>query len=191
MSENKEKTTKQVKNLLEYWKQNLQENLKIISAIIFLIISKVLAIVFLGIRLGLDWLLILIMIEICLEPFIIIWLRIIFTGEVSATQTEKNLLQQQLYYQQEISEYRIQLAAIKGEVPASVMANKLWTEANKELGKINQKQVVITKQVGTMSELEAHVENLEQLSNALPGEKEKINGEIEAIKKIISEKKEL
>jgi hypothetical protein len=120
-------------SLYDYWQENIQNNLKIISALIFLILSKVLAIVFLGMRLGLDWLLILIILEIALEPFIIIWMRIIFTGEVSASKIEADILKAQLEYEREIAEYRIQIASKTGEVVRAVKSNKDWNDANKGL----------------------------------------------------------
>ena len=58
------------------------------------------------------------------------------------------------------------------------------------VGASGSEEIIRIKQIATKSELEAHLENLKQLSNELPSEKEKINGEIATIEKIIAEKKE-
>lgn len=119
--------------LIDYWKQNIENNLKTISALIFIIVSKMLGIIFLGLRLGLDWLLIFIILEVSLEPFIIVWLRVIFTGEVAASEVEKRILQEQLAYERELSEYKVRLAGYTGKVDDSIRANKDWTDTNQGL----------------------------------------------------------
>jgi len=96
-----------------------------------------LAIVFLGMRLGLDWLLILIILEVSLEPFIIVWMRVVFTGEMAATEVEKRILQEQLGYEREIAEYRIQLAAKSGEVENAIRANKDFNDSNTKISEID------------------------------------------------------
>lgn len=131
-------------SLINYWEENIRNNLKVISALIFIIIGKMLGIIFLGIRLGLDWILILIILETTLEPFIIIWLRVIFTGEISMSEVEREIITAQakfekdnlndkLKYEREIAEYRIQLAGIKGNVQEAVIANKDFNDTNQKI----------------------------------------------------------
>ena len=135
--------------LIDYWQENIQNNLKVISALIFLVISKSMGILFIGLRLGLDWLLILIILEVSLEPFIIIWLRIILTGEISASQVEKEIVSEQLAqreagyqkekaYEREIAEYRVQLAAKTGQATKVIIANKDFNDANEALDELKE-----------------------------------------------------
>lgn len=124
--------------LIDFWKANIQKNLKLISALISLIISKIIGVVFLGIRLGLDPLLILIMLLFVLEPFIYIWLRIIFTGEISATQTELELIKNQLKQEQTIAEYRVMLAARTGEIIEALKATDDWNKTNTAIKEVEE-----------------------------------------------------
>ena len=93
---------------------------------------------------GLDPLLIAILLMVTLESYIYIWLRIIFTGEVSASQIEKDIIREELLnkdkqfdekmkYEREIAEYRVQLAAKTGQATKVVIANKDFNDANNAL----------------------------------------------------------
>ncbi len=135
--------------LVNYWKSNIQENIKTVSAIIFLILTKVFAIIAFGIKLELDLVTILIILYFALDAYIVIWMRVIFTGEVSATKIERDIIQQQivydkdnhineLAYEREISEYKIILAAAKGEVPGAIISNANWNTLNERITKMEK-----------------------------------------------------
>ena len=136
--------------IIDFWEQNINENMKTISTIIFLILTKIMAIVIFGLKLGLDPLTIAIVIYFAVDAYIVIWMRVIFTGEVSASKIENDILQQklildedrnreQIAYMREISEYRVTLAALKGEIPASIMATADWNILNDRMVEIERK----------------------------------------------------
>ena len=74
-------------------------------------------------------------------------MRLIGKGEVAEVIKKYNKevkvneqLREEAHYNQVIAAYAIQLAAVKGQVPESIIAGEKWIEANKVLEILNGKE---------------------------------------------------
>ena len=130
--------------ILKFWTDNFVKNYKIISATITeLFITTVIVLAY-GIRADMDIPDILFAIWISVQAMLFLLMRLIGKGEVAdaveklnqAKQTNDQLVEK-AKYDQTIAAYAIQLAAIKGQVPESIIANEKWIGANKALELIN------------------------------------------------------
>lgn len=86
---------------------------------------------------GIDFMTMIIMMLFAVKPFLFTYLNLVFKGETDDLITINSQLVQQLKYDREISEYKIQLAAIKGSQEKAVKANMDWNDANDPLEDLN------------------------------------------------------
>ena len=119
--------------LKQYWEANVKKNIKKISALMGDIIITIFSVLLIGIRTELDWIIILLWVVYAVKPFLTMYVNLVFKGDVSELNQHNIQLNQQLLYERDIAEYRCILAAAKGEVPAAIMANRNWVEANSNL----------------------------------------------------------
>lgn len=99
--------------LVEYWRSNVSINYKRISAILGSMIITIMSLAIYGIRTGLDFLTILMTITASMQPFIIILISIVFKGESELKDKQISLLKQDLVHNRDISEYKLQVVALK------------------------------------------------------------------------------
>jgi hypothetical protein len=130
-------------DLIGYWQSNIKQNYKLISAFLTEIIITTILILAYGLRAGQSYIDILFMIWVSTNSAIFIIMRLIGKGEVAEIEAKyhdeikKNeSLSQQISYDQVIAGYAIQLAALKGQVPESIINNEKWIDANNILEKI-------------------------------------------------------
>ena len=114
--------------LTAYWKSNVQNNIKKISATFGSMIVTIFGLVLYGGKAGLDVITILMTLVFALQPFFNIWINIIFKGEAEIQEREILLLTQQLDYARELSEYQLKVVALK--------ANISWNKANELLNDV-------------------------------------------------------
>ena len=114
--------------LTNYWKSNVQNNIKKISATFRSMIVTIFGLVLYGGKAGLDIITILMTLVFALQPFFNIWINIIFKGEAEIQEREILLLTQQLDYARELSEYQLKVVALK--------ANISWNKANELLNDV-------------------------------------------------------
>jgi len=99
--------------LVEYWQANIATNYKKISAIFGSMIISVLGLTFYGIRTGLDFLSVLIVMMFQVSPFIAVLINLIFKGETDIKDHEIAQLKEQAIHEREVSEYRLQAVALR------------------------------------------------------------------------------
>ena len=114
--------------LTNYWKSNVQNNIKKISATFGSMIVTVFGLLLYGTKAGLDIVTILMTLVFAMQPFFNIWINIIFKGEAEIQEREILLLTQQLDYARELSEYQLKVVALK--------ANISWNKANELLNDV-------------------------------------------------------
>ena len=114
--------------LTNYWKSNVQNNIKKISATFGSMIVTVAGLLLYGTKAGLDIVTILMTLVFAMQPFFNIWINIIFKGEAEIQEREILLLTQQLDYARELSEYQLKVVALK--------ANISWNKANELLNDV-------------------------------------------------------
>lgn len=114
--------------LTNYWKSNVQSNIKKISATFGSMIVTVFGLLLYGTKAGLDIVTILMTLVFAMQPFFNIWINIIFKGEAEIQEREILLLTQQLDYARELSEYQLKVVALK--------ANISWNKANELLNDV-------------------------------------------------------
>lgn len=149
--------------LVNIWKENIRKNLAKISATIGQMIISILAIIMIIVREGYDMITALIIIAVALQPFFNWWINLIFKGESELKDNEIALLNQKLGYQQEISQYQIQLAAKNGKVPEIITHVYDWNEINRKLDELmNQNSSIKTETSEEISRLEAEIARLNQ-----------------------------
>jgi len=113
--------------------ENIGKNLKKMVALIGDVIIAVMMVAIFAMKNYLDLPTTMIMILLVIAPYIRHYVELIFKGEVSELQQNNLRISEQLSYEREISEYRCELAAAKGEVPKAIVANKTWYDANTAL----------------------------------------------------------
>lgn len=123
--------------IVEYLRDNVSKNIKELMATVGSMLLTLLTTMIFIMRSGFDAYVGLIIILIELQPFCYIYMKIIFSGQSNLKDQEILLLKQQLADIQELSEYKIKLAARD----ALIIANKEWTDINEVLEKIEQKLI--------------------------------------------------
>ena len=127
-----EDTQKTWAKLISYIQSNVRNNVKKISATFGSMLVTIFGLLLYGVKAGLDWTTILMTLVFALQPFFNIWINIIFKGEAEIQEREILMLNKELGFMQELSEYQLKIVALK--------ANMNWTDANKileEVSKIN------------------------------------------------------
>lgn len=124
---------KEESKLVEYWKTNIANNYKKVSAIFGSMLIMILGLVFYGIKTGLDLFSVLMTIVFAVNPFLTILINIMFKGESDLKDREIGLLKQELEYSRNLSEYELQIVALK----ASADWNK-YNELLKEVDKLEK-----------------------------------------------------
>ena len=122
-----------LERLGDYIRTNLRNNVKKISATFGSMIITIFGLILYGIKANLDWTTILMTLIFAMQPFFNIWMNIIFKGEAEIQEREIIMLNKELEFARELSEYKIQAVAFK--------AVKNWNEANdliEEVKKINE-----------------------------------------------------
>lgn len=114
--------------LTAYWKANVQNNIKKISATFGSMVITIFGLVLYGGKAGLDVITILMTLVFALQPFFNIWINIIFKGEAEIQEREILMLSKELEFARELSEYQLKVVALK--------ANISWNEANELLNEV-------------------------------------------------------
>ena len=129
-------------SLVKFWRGNIKENGKLISAFLTEIIITGMLLAVYGLKDGQDIGDILFTIWIATNTALFIIMRLIGKGEVAdvedklkEAEEESRRLRQEAHYNQVIAGYAIQLAALKGQVPESIIHNENWIDANEILRK--------------------------------------------------------
>jgi len=99
--------------LVEYWKENITTNYKKISAILGSMLIMVIGLTIYGARTGLDLLTILMTVVFAINPFLTILINIMFKGETEIKDRDIALLKKELEYQRDLSEYQLQVVALR------------------------------------------------------------------------------
>lgn len=119
-------------NIAIYLNNNITKNMKqlmaTVGSMILTLVTTILFILKSGFTITEGFIIILLE----LQPFCYIYIKLIFSGETHLKDQEIILLKEKLGNQQEISEYKIRLAAQN----AIVLANKEWVDINKKLAAI-------------------------------------------------------
>ena len=126
--------------MLSQMKKNIKDNAKVILGTIGDALMKIMILLLFVLKTEMDIWSGMIMILFALEPFVRNYISLVFKGEVVKGDIELAELKQQLESIQELSEYRVQLSAIKGEPVGVMRFNDEWIRANellkKELGEL-------------------------------------------------------
>ncbi len=129
-------------SLVEFWRGNIKEHGKLISAFLTEIIITGMLLAVYGIKDGQELMDILFTIWVATNTALFIIIRLIGKGEVASVEDklakaeeENRRLQEKAHYDQVIAGYAIQLAALKGQVPESIIHNENWIDANELLKK--------------------------------------------------------
>jgi len=104
---------KEDNKLVEYWKENIATNYKKISAILGSMLIMVIGLTIYGARTGLDLLTILMTVVFAINPFLTILINIMFKGESEIKDRDIALLKKELEYQRDLSEYQLQVVALR------------------------------------------------------------------------------
>jgi len=128
--------------LFELWTTNIKNNIKLISAFLTEMIITAVIMVAYGLKAGQSFWDILFTIWVATNTALFIIMRLIGKGEVADVEDkyrdvieENNHLKEKANYDQVIAGYAIQLAALKGQVPESIIHNENWIDANEILKK--------------------------------------------------------
>jgi hypothetical protein len=128
--------------IIQFWIDNFVKHYKIISATITEVVITGVIILAYGLRSGMHFSDILFAIWISIQAALFLLMRLIGKGEVAEAVeklNEANKRNDQLIekagYDRVIASYAIQMAAIKGQVPESIIGNERWINANELIGK--------------------------------------------------------
>lgn len=119
--------------LREYWQDNIKSNIQKISAVLGDIIMGMIIVALYAIKSGIDLSTMLMMMALTIRPYIFQSINLVFKGEKVDLEHDNLKLRENLIHERELAEYKITLAAAKGQVPEAVKANKDWIDTNKEL----------------------------------------------------------
>ena len=129
-------------SLIELWWNNIKQSRKLISAFLTEIIITAMLLIVYGIKDGQGLGDILFTVWVATNTALFIIIRLIGKGEVAdvedklaKSEEENNALKQKAHYDQVIAGYAIQLAALKGQIPESIIENEKWIDANEILRK--------------------------------------------------------
>ena len=73
------------------------------------------------------------MILFAVKPYFNTYINLVFKGEADMQILENLQLKQQLEYEREVAEYKIQIASKTGSAENGIIANKDWNDANEAL----------------------------------------------------------
>ncbi len=128
--------------LFELWAANIKANVKLISAFLTEMIITAIIMIAYGLKAGQSVWDILFTIWVSSNTALFIIMRLIGKGEVAdveeklrKVEAENEHLKEKAGYDQVIAGYAIQLAALKGQVPESIIYNEKWIDANEILKK--------------------------------------------------------
>ena len=99
--------------LWEYWQANVRTNYKKISAIFGSMIIMVLGLILYGHKANLDISAILMTIVFAMQPFLTILINIMFKGESELKDRQIVLLEQEIKFGRELTEYQLKVIALK------------------------------------------------------------------------------
>lgn len=117
---------------LENIKKNYKKNSKKLNAIIADIITTVVGLVFFGLRVQLDWLIIGIIILYNIKPYLFNYINLVFKGEIGDVEKQLEQERKRNEYLQSIAEHKIKIAAMTGNEEQSIMSNEEWCKTNKK-----------------------------------------------------------
>lgn len=127
-------------SLIELWWANIKQNRKLISAFITEIIITAMLLIVFGIKDNQELGDILFTVWVATNTALFIIVRLIGKGEVAGVQEQLRKVEEQnkalkveAGYNQTIAGYAIQLAALKGQIPESIINNEKWIDANEIL----------------------------------------------------------
>ena len=115
---------------------NIKKNIKKIVALFGDIILTAVTIMLYAVRAELDIFTAVIMILFAFKPYLTTYINLVFKGESEAVLLDNNILRQELGFQRELSEWKVQMAAIKGTAEDGVRATSEWNEANSGIKEI-------------------------------------------------------
>jgi len=121
--------------IIGYLRDNVSKNVKEIVATLGSMILTLLATIIFILRSGFGASDAFIIVLLELQPFCYIYIKIIFSGESNIKDQEILVLKNRLGNMQELSEYKIKLAARD----ALILANKDWTDINEFIKVIDGK----------------------------------------------------
>ena len=122
--------------LLQYWQENIATNYKKISAILGSMLIMIIGLLLYGFKIGLDIYTVLMTIVFAINPFLTILINIMFKGESEIKDRDIALLTKELEYQRNLSEWQLQVVALK----ASADWNK-YNDLLKEVDDIGIKTI--------------------------------------------------
>ena len=125
-------------DMLYQMKKNIKENSKVILGTIGDALMKIMILALFVLKTEMDLWSGLIMILFALEPFVRNYISLVFKGEVIKGDIELAELKEQLKSIQELSEYRVQLSAIKGEPVGVMRFNDEWLKANERINDLTK-----------------------------------------------------
>ena len=125
--------------ITEYLRGNITKNIKKLMAALGSMITTLMATIIYITKEGYGWRDAFIIILLAMQPFFYIYINIIFRGESELQAQEILLLQRELDFMREITEYRVLLAAKEGKVPETIMAVHDWNEINNRLAELEAK----------------------------------------------------
>ena len=99
--------------IVAYWKENIATNYKKISAILGSMLIMIIGLLLYGFKIGLDIYTVLMTIVFAINPFLTILINIMFKGESEIKDRDIALLTKELEYQRDISEWQLQVVALK------------------------------------------------------------------------------
>ena len=98
--------------ITNYWKNNIQDNVKKISAIIGDMLITFIALILYIVSEGFDFITGFIVIVFSLKSYLTLYINIVFKGDAEIKDQQILDLRTQLNYHQEVAGYQIQLAAM-------------------------------------------------------------------------------
>jgi len=99
--------------IVAYWKENIATNYKKISAILGSMLIMIIGLLLYGFKIGLDIYTVLMTIVFAINPFLTILINIMFKGESEIKDRDIALLTKELEYQRDLSEYQLQVVALR------------------------------------------------------------------------------
>ena len=120
--------------LLAYWQENIATNYKKISAILGSMLIMIIGLLLYGFKIGLDIYTVLMTIVFAINPFLTILINIMFKGESEIKDRDIALLTKELEYQRNLSEWQLQVVALK--------ASADWNKYNDLLKEVDSHETV-------------------------------------------------
>lgn len=124
--------------LVSYWKENIAQNIKKISAMMGSMITTLLATLIFITKEGYAWQDAGIILLLAMQPFFYLYINIVFKGETELKDHEILVLTQKLEYTRELNEYRVLLAAKERNVPEVIISAHDWNEINRKIEELQK-----------------------------------------------------